>query len=109
MAMRRNNAETATCDIAVVARRWRGGCRTREAEGSPPASVVSLAEAYYAEGSGLSGFVDLRVAAAATPGATVRANTRPDDAACDYLAGLRTVIVRLARDEAMRRQSFSSS
>ena len=42
-------------------------------------------------------------------GATVRASTRPDDADCDYLAGLRTVIVRLARDDAMRRQSFSSS
>ena len=37
--------------------RRRGGCRTRGEEGSPTASVVSLAAAHSAEGSGLSDLV----------------------------------------------------
>ena len=61
-----------------------GGWRTRGRSGSSAASVVSLAETLFAEGSGLSRHIDLRVADATTPRRTARASSPPTDAAMPH-------------------------
>ena len=60
-----------------------GGWRTRGRSGSSAASVVTLAETYYAEGSGLSRPIDLRAADATTPRRTARASSPTPDAGCE--------------------------
>ena len=67
------------CLVSMGLEGWAegGGCRTRGRSGSSAASVVSLAETHYAEGSGSSRRIDLRAAAVTTPRRTARYPPRP--------------------------------